>query len=564
MSETDAVIEQEKTSHVEARAELEPRSPWQTLEKLVSVGDFSGSIEAKAPGLAAIAVGPNSHAGNDSSVAIGVYSNAYGTKTISIGARASGQSYSVIVGSESAASGHSSVVIGAFSSSPGAVGVAIGRDSYAGHDRSVALGSRSVTDKDNTVSVGSLEQRRAIRFVADGELAASSHEAVTGSQLFATNQKFDALQLLSEHISISEAGGPASATGNKAIAIGAESSSTGTHSTALGAATSANASWATAIGAGARVEGTLAIALGYVAQAKAIDSIAIGTDCLAEQAYAVVVGDHGVAASLAVALGSSAKATHSRAVALGAQSTTDKDNTISVGSVEQRRAIRFLADGELASSSHEAVTGRQLYATNQKVDANETAIATNADNISNAASQIKKLGDQVSQGSVGLVQQEGTSRKLTIGAATDGNLIDAAGSKGARRLTGLANGQDDSDAATCGQLTKAVKPLADGIASLGEEQRKQGEALSGLQSLSVQYEDTNKLRVELSGGDGTVVANVADGVKLKDAVNKGQLDVVDRKVTQLTNDLGNLNNRFIDLESLAVSSKRSGVSPALK
>jgi len=67
--------------------------------------------------------------------------------------------------------------------------VAIGERSVASFDNSVALGAGSVTTAANQVNVGG----RTVSGLAAGELSATSTDAVTGAQLFATNQAVSAM-----------------------------------------------------------------------------------------------------------------------------------------------------------------------------------------------------------------------------------------------------------------------------------------------------------------------------------------------------------------------------------
>src|SRR5690606_18602230 len=58
----------------------------------------------------------------------------------------------------------------------------------------------------------------------------------------------------------------------------------------------------------------------------------------------------------------------------------------------------------------------------------------------------------------------------------------------------------------------------------GPEGPQGPEGSGGGSELAVEYDDAGNAAITLGGTDGTVVANVADGVAAGDAVNKGQLD----------------------------------------
>lgn len=456
-----------------ANADKASKASWPILEKYIAFDTQGAEPVASATKQLSIAIGTAAEAHGNVAIALGHRSRGLATDAIAIGTDCvSDGTYGITIGDHSAATN---------------LAVALGSGAKATHSRSVALGSVSITDKDNTVSVGSLAQRRAIRFLADGELTASSHEAITGAQLFATHQKIERLEAVDNYIAINQTGSSPTATSSN-IAIGQ----------------SANAS-------------------GHIGIAFGVDSIATGN-------YGMAFGSYAVAADNALALGVSAKATHARAVALGSQSITDKDNTVSVGSLSQRRAIRFVAEGELSSTSHEAITGRQLFAANQKIAASQAAIDNNAQNIVTATTRIDALGDQLNQGTVGLVQQNAASRSLTLGATVDGRLIDAAGSNGSRRLTGLSDGHESSDAVTFGQL----------------------EAVRRDPQLA-RYDNDARSQLTLNpGGGATRLSNVSAAVAGGDAVNKQQLDKVSARVTQLIIDQGTLANDLTNLRRSAV------------
>ncbi|MBT2116845.1 hypothetical protein KK141_05445 [Dyella sp. LX-66] len=246
------------------------------------------------------------------------------------------------------------------------------------------------------------------------------------------------------------------ANGLASISVGQESAASSI-GVAIGFQTKAIGDRAVVLGPASRGDGVRSVVIGSNSSATELNAVAIGNNAHGKGAHVIALGVNTSADKEAsVALGGSSAASHVGAVALGAWSKTDKDNTVSVGTMQIRRAIRFLADAELTAASHEAVTGRQLFAANQKIAANETAIAGNAKNIAAAKAQISELDEHISSGSIGLIQQNTATRALTLGATTDGTLINAAGTKGDRRLTGLSEGQDSADAATFGQLSPVL------------------------------------------------------------------------------------------------------------
>jgi len=180
-------------------------------------------------------------------------------------------------------------------------------------------------------------QARTLTGIANATLSASSNDAVSGRQLFATNQKLDSA-------------GRLAVTGNVI-------------SEADKAVASAN----------------LAIAMGQTAAAKGVAAVALGHGAIADTNNAISLGSASRASALyAVALGSNAKATHQNSVALGEASTTTAANQISVGSQALKRKIVSVADATLNANSNEAVTGKQLFASDQRIAANQATLAAHA------------------------------------------------------------------------------------------------------------------------------------------------------------------------------------------
>lgn len=409
------------------------------------------------------------------------------------------------------------------------------------------------------------------------------------------------LQTLEKYVSIQdEAGfGNAAATSSGAMAIGAGASTRGGSSyggpisIGVSAATNGGGSIAIGVFTAAYLRGT---AVGYQADAKSDGTTAVGAYAKSEGSASVAIGftsstigSHAAAfgpyshsdAFYSLALGVASSAVHDRAVALGSNSRTDQDNTISVGSVEFRRAIRFVRNAELSSSSHEAVTGQQLFATNEQVDANEVAIARNAENISANAAGIRNLNQQIGNGTLGLLKQDPSSRALTVGGQTDGDLVKLNGSKGARRLAGLVPGQDGSDAATVGQLDTLRKDpqvtrydntertrltfnsggAATRLGNVAEGQAASDAATVGQVNAVrkdpqlARYDDAARTKLTFnSGGEATRLGNVAEGVDASDAVTKAQLDLVNHAVGNLLTLIGhqNLTNVRYDSDKEAV------------
>jgi len=183
------------------------------------------------------------------------------------------------------------------------------------------------------------------------------------------------------------------------------------------------------------------------------------------------------------------------------------------GGVTNGTTITNLHQGALTATSTDAVNGSQLYATNQQVTNNSTAIT----NLTN--------------GTAGLVQQVGGAPgpgQITVGAQTGGKSISVTGTDGNRVIQGVANGlvsATSTDAVNGSQL----------FAALTVEQAQE-----------VTYDDPTKARLTLGGTtstdggltNGTTITNLHQGALTAgstDAVNGSQLYATNVNVTNLLN-----------------------------
>ncbi|WP_353085544.1 ESPR-type extended signal peptide-containing protein [Stenotrophomonas sp.] len=206
---------------------------------------------------------------------------------------------------------------------------------------------------------------RKLTGVAEATLSASSTEAVSGKQLNATNV---------EVASVRSAAANAQTTANVAQTT-ADSALAKARATGNAVATAAEVSDANK----ATATGHLAIAMGNVAKANGVATVAVGNNANAVGTNAISIGSaSGATGQFALALGGNAKATHENAVALGEKSVTGGTNQVSIGNATLKRKLVNVADATLSSTSTDAVTGKQVFAVDQKVTANQSLLASHA------------------------------------------------------------------------------------------------------------------------------------------------------------------------------------------
>jgi trimeric autotransporter adhesin len=217
------------------------------------------------------------------------------------------------------------------------------------------------------------------------------------------------------------------------------------------------------------------------------------------------------------------------------------------------RKLTGVAEGELSETSTDAVNGSQLNATNMHLAATDKQVAQNTSDIdtlntsvtnidgrvTTAEGSITNLQTQISNGALGMVQQSAAGQNLTVGKDTDGAAVDFTGTNGTRKLTGVANGTNDSDALTVAQM-KAMglyDPVNDRI--LG----------------ALVYDDNTMATATLGGTNGTTLNNLAPGLIAAgsmQAVNGGQLFDLQAnfqsQFDQLSSNYGNLDGRVGAIE----------------
>ncbi len=332
--------------------------------------------------------------------------------------------------------------------------------------------------------------------VADASLSATSTDAVAGRQLYATNQAIGVTAAAVSTLS--------TATGLAVSSLSTGLSGNGTSLAALqselaagtvGLVQQADGLGTGVIQVGAGMAGS-AVNFAGTAGARQLKGVAAGTDATDGVNLQQLQ-------SVAAAVG---------AVGAGAVSYDDASRTrITLGAPGAGTPVTLtnVADATLSASSTDAVSGRQLFATNQTVSS---------------------LAGQLAAGTVGLVQQNASG--ITVGATTGGTTLDVSGTAGARRISGVAAGVNATDAVNVGQLDQVI----------GTVNTIAGSTLS--------YDDPTKLSVTLGGlgaGSAVTIHNLAVGALTaasSDAVNGAQLFATNAAVTANTTAINALSSRL--------------------
>ncbi|MFP3755242.1 YadA-like family protein [Cupriavidus sp. SIMBA_020] len=250
------------------------------------------------------------------------------------------------------------------------------------------------------------------------------------------------------------------------------------------------------------------------------------------------------------------------------------------------RTLTGVKAGTLSAASTDAVNGAQLHATNQQVSVNTTNIANNATNIAtnatniannttNIANNTQDIGDintalsNITNGATGLVQQDTTSKVLTVGNATDGASVNFTGTAGARTLTGVKAGAVSAGSteavngaqlhATNQQVSVNTTNIANNTSDIGDINTAITRITNGAAGLVQQNATTRALTVgKTTDGTsvdfaGTAGARTLTGVKAgtlsaasTEAVNGAQLHATNQQVstnsTNIQNNTTAINN----------------------
>lgn len=546
---------------------------------------------ARAWGVDSVAVGTGAMTPEGHSVAIGAYA-----KTAYIG--------SMAMGNRAEALRENAISIGSGSRASTFNAIALGANSVATAAGAIALGSGSVADEIDTVSVGTRVSSRRIANVANARLSASSTDAVTGKQLYATNTRLAAVEKTAntaktDLVSVREiaqkatqridAAAPALGRGalaetgaygasaalgdaakaynsgsvalganalagvdvdgkkivgsNSGVSLGANSRS-GNGGVAAGFRADSTGAWSVAMGADAKAQADHSTAVGYQSKATAGQSTALGRGSEATAQYASALGHLSKATTVsAVALGDRAQAKHENAVALGAGSVTYSANSVSVGNASVRRKIQYVADGTISKSSTDAVTGSQLFDTQQSVAKAQTAADVAKSSADSALTKANTLS--------GLLSQTAASGNVRLGATNSGTVLDVRNSANAsRKITGVADAAlstTSTDAVTGRQLAatnthvSTAQSDANAAKTAANTALTQVGTLNGLLSQAsangnVRVGEKNSgtvLDVRNSANANRKLGGVADGVvgaSSYEAVNGRQLNATNDKV----------------------------------
>ena len=218
--------------------------------------------------------------------------------------------------------------------------------------------------------------------------------------------------------------------------------------------------------------------------------------------------------------------------------------------------ITNVKDGDVSAGSTDAVNGSQLFATNQTV--------TNLDNrVTNVEGDVTKILN----GTAGLVQQNGGAPgngDLTVGKDTGGTVVDFTGTDGARKLTGVADGDVSAaskDAVNGSQLYAVQQTAGAGWNISAQGANETNVAPGG--KVDLKNTDGN-IVVSKTTGSNDVNFDLAPTVNVDTAVNVGGAAGSSLTADGLTTNGGtgpSVKSSGIDAAGLKITNVKAGSDP---
>jgi autotransporter adhesin len=278
-------------------------------------------------------------------------------------------------------------------------------------------------------------------------------------------------------------------TGEQSIAIGTNNSVSGAQSIAIGVGHTITGNNSGAFGDPVTITGSGSYGVGNNISIESNDSFVMGSDVtIAQDHHKAVALGAGTAVNVegGVALGAGsvanraagtsgyipAGATASQQAAI--EATTSTLAGVSVGDADNGhfRQIHGVAAG---TDDSDAVNVSQLkgvqFETNTKLSAIGDQVEINTTNIANLQVDVNS--------SIDLLHQDSETSEIRLGSKTDGDTVSISGLDGDRRITGVAPGVLENDAATVGQVANVASSLNQRVDSLQRDVSRVDKNASG-------------------------------------------------------------------------------------
>ncbi|MDW0617305.1 hypothetical protein P2G70_07170 [Mannheimia haemolytica] len=353
------------------------RSIYDSNNNTLAAGKDSFSIgtKAKTNGDSAFAIGTNAHSGSfkveasnigelgDITVADKdkVANNAFalGTNTRAL------SNDTVAFSTNATAQGDGSIAFGVNTNTTGTGAIAFDNASKAWKDNAISIGWNATSHAEKVITIGTNSTVTKEGGMAIGDTAKS-----TGNNSIAVGY--------TSNVSNSNAtaiGSRANVTHEGGTAIGFEAESIANYATAIAYNSTASGESSIAAGVNSTVSGIRAAAVGYNNTVSGNDTFVLGSNVTVNTVGSVILGSDSA----------QAKATYENTATVGKLTYSGfagNDNVaegdyVSVGNATNARQIKFVAPGNISSTSTDAINGSQLYATNKMLDNVTNSVVNN-------------------------------------------------------------------------------------------------------------------------------------------------------------------------------------------
>ncbi|BCF96479.1 hypothetical protein PPGU19_010480 [Paraburkholderia sp. PGU19] len=462
----------------------------------------STAPDSLASGNGSVAVGPSAQASNGFTIAIGS------------GATASGGS-SQAFGLNAQSSGSLSTAIGPGANAAGLYATAIGYNTSAAQQNTFVMGAKSTASASDAIAIGTQSKSDA-----------NSDSAISIGRLSRSLNATNALAI----------GNQATAAAANVVALGFNATATASNSVALGAnsTTTANLGAAGYNPGSGTLSGTASAANGEVSVGSAgkerrvtnVAAVSAATDAVNVsqlQSEAAKVNAQGAAT----------------AAALGGGSTYNS----TTGAITNPTHV---VGGSTINNVAGAISN---------IDARTTQNASSITNIdartTQNSSDITNLTTAINSGELGLVQQDDTTRNITVAKATDGTIVDFTGTAGARKLTGVLAGDvsaSSADAVNGSQLYSLANSTASAI---GGGSTVNSDGSISAPSYVIGGTTMNSIAGAITNIDARTTQNSNDitTIDARTTQNSNDITTIDARTTQIASDVTNLDARTTQMSS---------------
>ena len=331
------------------------------------------------------------------------------------------------------------------------------------------------------------------------------------------------------------------------IAVGASAQAAGAYSLAFGNEAKATESGGVAFGSFAKASVAEGVALGYASVSDRLTTatgIYVPTGASSAAVAATVMGNRGIAAiggmmgtrqlvGVAAGIQDSDAVNVAQLKALDGVAVkyegTDK-KAVTLGNSTTPVKLKNVAEASLTSTSTEAVSGKQRYATNENVktvsgnlETLDDVVAVNTQKITSNDARIAANSDRITALDGVAVKYEGTDKKaVTLGDSTTPVKL--------KNVAEASLTSTSTEAVTGKQLFATNQ----NISAVSGDLNQKINNISVETGFAVKYDDDKKTSVTFGDVKAPVkLKNVAAGTSATEAVNYGQLSELDAKVNTL-------------------------------